>query len=95
MQYDELLTHKAEILSLFNSYGVENPRVFGSTITGKQHSDSDIDFLVSWPVRHSLFDRMRLKNALTTLLKSKVDLVTDKSLYHGVRNQVMQTAKAL
>ena len=95
MQYDELLAHKAEIMSLFELYGVKNPRVFGSTVTGHQHHDSDIDFLVSWPTRHSLFDRMRLKKALASLLKSKVDLVTDKSLYHGIRDQVLQTARAL
>ncbi len=95
MQYDELLTHKAAIMSLFNEYGVENPRIFGSTVTQKSRPDSDIDFLVSWPVRHSLFDRIRLKAALEAMLQSKVDLVTDKSLYHSIRHQVLQTAKPL
>ena len=95
MQYNELLTYIVQIMSLLDSYGVENPRVFGSTITGKNRPDSDIDFLVSWPGRHSLFDRMRLKKALETLLKNKVDLVTDKSLYHGIRRQVLQTSRPL
>ncbi len=95
MQLDELMAHKNEILSIFKAYGVKNPRIFGSTASGNAGPESDVDFLVSWPARHSLFDRMRLQKSLSTLLKTRVDLVTDKSLYHGIRHQVILTARAL
>ena len=92
MTFDELLTHKTQIMSLFESYGVENPRVFGSTVNGHSNQNSDVDFLVSWPAPHDLIDRIRLKQELEDLLESKVDLVTEKTLYSSIKNQVMQAA---
>jgi predicted nucleotidyltransferase len=50
---------------------------------------------VSWPKRHSLFDRIRLKRELESLLQNKVDLVTEKSLYPRIREEVMRSAKPL
>lgn len=95
MHYEELKTYKPQIMNLFNSYGIENPRVFGSTVMGNARIDSDIDFLVNWPTRHNLFDRISLKQALEELLQQKVDLVTEKSLYSGIRDEVLETAKPL
>jgi predicted nucleotidyltransferase len=95
MNYQELLNYKPQVMALFKVHGVVNPRIFGSTITGKQHRDSDIDFLISWPVKHSLFDRVALKNKLESLLHTKVDLVSDERLHPLVREQVLSEAKPL
>lgn len=95
MQYNDLLAHRDQIISIFKVYGVENPRVFGSVINGSNGKNSDIDFLVSWPKRHSLFDRIRLKRELESLLQNKVDLITEKSLYPRIRDEVIRSAKPL
>ena len=95
MNYTQLMSYKSAIISLMTSYGVKETRVFGSILTDNVREDSDIDFLVSWPAKHSLFDRMRLKRELAELLEKPVDLVTEKSLYPGIRDKVLATAKPL
>ena len=95
MNYTELLNYKNKIMSLFENYGVENPRVFGSTAMDTSRSDSDVDLLISWERPHSLFDRIRLKNELEELLNRNVDLVTDASLNPIIRQHVLESAIAL
>ncbi len=95
MQYQKLLNHKKEILNIFKQYGVTNPRVFGSTVSGVAHSQSDIDFLITWPAKHNLLDRIELKSSLEDLLHQKVDLVVDKTLHPLIRSQVLESAKPL
>ena len=92
MKYSDLLRYKQEILSLFDAYGVENPRVFGSTVHGTAKENSDVDFLVEWSARHSLFDRIGLMQDLKELLNTKVDLVTEKTLYPSIRQKILDTA---
>lgn len=82
-------------MNLFDRYGVEDPRVFGSVVKGLAREDSDVDFIVSWPAQHSLFDRIRLKNELEAILQKHVDLVTDESLHPLIRDSVLKEAKYL
>ena len=95
MQYQELLNYKPQIMKLFNRYGVTNPRVFGSTAKGTARKESDIDFLVTWSVKHNLIDRIQLKTSLEELLHQRVDLVTDKTLHVVIRDAVIKSAKPL
>lgn len=95
MNYQELLKYKTEIKKIFSEYGVVNPRVFGSTIRNQTKPRNDIDFLISWPTKHDLLDRIALKNELETLLDTKVDLVTDKTLHPLIKDNVLREAKTL
>lgn len=95
MNYIELLKYKPLLMKIFEQYGVTHPRIFGSVVRGVAGPKSDIDFLISWPVKHSLIDRIDLKNKLESILHTKVDLVTDQSLHHLVREKVLQEAKDL
>ena len=95
MDYNQLLQHKPEMIALFGEYGVTNPRVFGSTAHGTASENSDVDFLISWSTRHSLLDRIALKHKLESLLKVKVDLVTDHTLDPLIRDEVLKKAERL
>lgn len=95
MHYAELLKHKSLLMNIFNEYGVVHPRVFGSVATETAESKSDVDFLISWPVKHSLIDRIALKEKLEELLRVKVDLVTDKTLNPMIRQAVLREARDL
>ncbi len=95
MQYTELLKYKPVLMRIFEEYGVTRAQVFGSVAKGSAGSDSDIDFLISWPIRHSLIDRLALKDKLENTLHVKVDLVTDKTLHPLIREDVLREARDL
>ncbi len=95
MNFSELLQYRPALMAIFSEYGVTSPRIFGSTIHGLARDDSDIDFLISWPVQHSLIDRIRLKGELESVLNTRVDLVTDQTVHPIIREQVLREAKPL
>jgi len=51
-------------------------RLFGSVARGEDGPDSDIDFLVDFDEKSSLFDLMRMSRELEELLGHPVDIVS-------------------
>jgi predicted nucleotidyltransferase len=75
MQKEEIIkTLRAELPLLKREYGVQSIGLFGSHATGKNHADSDLDFLVelSAPLAKNYFD---LWAFLENRFRKKVDLV--------------------
>ncbi|MDR3052708.1 MAG: nucleotidyltransferase domain-containing protein [Coriobacteriales bacterium] len=70
-------TNRVGILELCDEYGVTNPRVFGSVVSGQAHDASDIDIIITDKERHSYFTLGRLASDLNDLLGTKVDLIID------------------
>ena len=70
---------------VLESHGVRNARIFGSVARGDDHQGSDLDILVDFAPRTSLF----------TILGVPVDLVPDSGLKHRVRVRVQQDLIAL
>ncbi len=77
---DLLKFKRLEILSLAQTHGAHNVRIFGSVARGEAHADSDIDFLVEMDNGRSLLDLIELSQDLETLLQRKVEVLTDKGL---------------
>lgn len=86
---------KQEVLALTERYGVENIRVFGSAARGEADEKSDLDLLVSVRKGTSLWELIELEDALTSLLKVKVDLVSDKGVSPYLKDRIFQEAKPL
>lgn len=84
-----LLTIKKKTIPLLKSYNVEKAAIFGSFARGEEKKSSDIDFLIKFGDKKSLFDLVRLENELTKLLKIKVDLLTYKSLHPLLRSRIL------
>ena len=82
--------HAAEIKELAYRYGVTSVGIFGSTVRGEAHPDSDVDVLIEWPIPHTLFDRMDLAEKIETLLGRPVDVVLASRLHWTIREQVLQ-----
>ncbi len=95
MNFSELLRYRVSLINVFEEYGVASPRVFGSTVSGSATTESDVDFLVSWPVQHSLIDRIRLKNRLESILSTHVDLLTDQTIHPLIRESVTREARPI
>ncbi len=87
--------HRETIRDLVAHHKAKNPRVFGSSALGLDHEGSDLDILVEALPGATLFDLGGLQDALEQLLKTKVDVVTEKDLPMAFRSEAITTAKAL
>ncbi|MBR1774410.1 MAG: nucleotidyltransferase domain-containing protein [Bacteroidales bacterium] len=75
------------IKTLCNRYNVASLDVFGSVLTDKFNSDSDIDFLVRFktiPIEDYADNYFALQSALSKLLTREIDLVELKSIRNPV-----------
>lgn len=92
----ELRANRDQILRLAERYRVRNVRVFGSVVRGQRLEPwSDVDFMVDSLPGHSLLDRAGLIVALGELLGTPVDVVTERELRAGVRDQAAAEAVGL
>ena len=75
-------------------YGVKRIGLFGSFLTNKQKSDSDIDILVEFKKGEKTFDNyMDLKFYLENLFKHDVDLVIKDALKAKLRSNIIRSVK--
>ena len=68
------------IISYLQNYDPIRIAVFGSYARNEDRPDSDIDILVKFSKKVSLFDLGGMKYDLTELLNRPVDLVTESGL---------------
>lgn len=66
-----------QITALAAARGIERVRVFGSTVRGEDHFDSDIDLIVSPGPHVDLFDLALFAEEVRALTGFPVDVVTD------------------
>lgn len=82
-------TIKTKTTPVLENEGVVKAAVFGSHATGEAKQDSDVDLLVEFGSRKSLFDLVGLKLKLEKILKKKVDLLTYRSIHHLLRDIIL------
>ena len=90
-----LLPRKKDILNVAHAHGARNVRIFGSVARGTESSSSDIDLLVEMDAGRGLIERVALKQDLEDLLGRSVDLVTDRTLSHYLRETIQAEARPL
>ena len=84
------------ILALREHYGTRHLRVFGSVARGEEGPDSDVDFLVEFPLGYALFgQRLPLTEHLSNVLERRVELIPEYELSRHIRNQVLKEALKL
>lgn len=74
--------------------GVTRVRVFGSVARGEAGEASDIDLLVDFQPERAvgLLDLMRVKAVMEDLLKRRVDVLTEATLKHPLRREILEDA---
>lgn len=82
-------TIKTKTTPILENEGVIKAAVFGSHATGEAKQDSDVDLLIEFGSRKSLFDLVGLKLELEKVLKKKVDLLTYRSINHLLRDIIL------
>jgi predicted nucleotidyltransferase len=86
-----LATIRAHLDEL-RAFGARRIGVFGSFATGTPRPDSDVDVYVEFDDRMRTYDNFfALHDLLETLLKRRVDLVTDKSLNESKARIILPT----
>ena len=88
-------SHRAEIRSLANRYGIQNVRVFGSMARGDADESSDVDLLVRLPPGRSGLALGGLLMDVQDLLQRRVDVVTERGLHPDLRERVLKEAELL
>lgn len=75
---------------LKKEFHVSQIGIFGSAVTGRRTSGSDIDILVEFsrPVGFFLF--MRLEDRLTEILGAKIDLVSRNALKPHIGKRILE-----
>jgi predicted nucleotidyltransferase len=91
----KLRTHRGEVIRIAKLHGAHHLKVFGSVVTGQEHSESDIDLLATFDAGVDLFDMVRLEFALGEVLGVTVDVVSEKSLRPFLRDRVLCEAVPL
>ena len=91
-----LRARRREALALIRAHGARNPRVFGSTARGEDRPDSDIDVVVDFDTdTRGLFPLLDLRDALTTLIGQRIDLVASDMLKPEVLDAIERDGVAL
>ena len=72
---DEIAAKRDEIYAIARKHKAEKLWVFGSCARKEEHSGSDVDFLVTFSPRTTIFDYVRMKDSLSRFLGRKVDVV--------------------
>jgi uncharacterized protein len=71
-------------------FNVKEIGIFGSFVRGEQKDTSDLDILVEFEGRVSLFEIVRLERFLSELLGEKVDLVMKNSLKPRIGKHILR-----
>ena len=75
---------------LKRKYGVSEIGIFGSYVKNEQDETSDIDILVEFEKAVDLLTFVNLKNYLSDLLNTNVDLVMKKALKPGIGQRILK-----
>jgi uncharacterized protein len=92
---EKLAAHRGDVREAVARYPLSNPRLFGSTRTGRDRPGSDLDILVDPQPGASLFDLGGLRQELEDMLGVGVDLKTPDDLPPAIRAKVLAEAEPL
>lgn len=81
--------------SVFEKYGLEYAGVFGSYARGDNTEESDVDILYKPGKVLSLFQIADLKNELSHILNSKIDLVSEKAVISYFKDYIFKDLKLI
>lgn len=75
-----LAQHRGEVLRLARRHKASKVRIVGSIARGDDRPGSDVDLLVAFSSRASVFDQVELIEDLEELLGVRVDVISEAGL---------------
>jgi len=93
---DRIKTKLRELIPVLRQkYHVRTLEVFGSYVRGEAREDSDLDLLVTFEKKPTLFQFIELENFLTDVLHVKVDLVMKSALKPRIGKFILREAQPI
>lgn len=89
MEDNQFSRYKKKITSILKKNGVKKAALFGSFARGEAKKKSDIDLLIEFKGKKSLFDLVGLKIELEESTGRSVDLVTYASLHPLLKERIL------
>lgn len=80
---------KKIIVPILKKNGVVKAGIFGSVARGEATKRSDVDILIKFKGRKSIFDLAHLELELENIMHQKVDLITYKSLHPLLKERIL------
>ena len=77
---DQIRAKRDEIYAIARKHKAEKLWVFGSCARGEERPDSDVDFLVQFGPKTTIFDYVRMQDDVSKLLGCGVDVVDVEAL---------------
>ncbi len=85
----------SKIISYLRKYEPSKIGIFGSYARGDDSDTSDIDILIDFKGKITLFDLGGIKYDLTELLNRSVDIVTERSINKKIRDYIYKDLKII
>ena len=92
---DRVRAKRDEVMRMAKANKISKVLVFGSCARKEERPDSDIDFLVDFKPEATLFDHVHMRDALSELFGTKVDVVSSRGLDPYIAPYVLKDAIAL
>jgi predicted nucleotidyltransferase len=92
MARDQIFRTIAQHRKELEGFGVKMLSIFGSIASGEDSPNSNVDILVEFSMPVGLFEFIRLKNYLETILGRPVDLVTPDALKAKLCDAILKEA---
>jgi predicted nucleotidyltransferase len=86
---------KRRVVAVLKRHDVKRAAVFGSFARGETKKNSDIDILVEFEGKKSLFDLVELEVDLEKALGRKVDVLTYNSLHPLLKDVILNEQKVI
>lgn len=93
--FEQVASHRAELVRAATAHLARNLRVFGSVARGDDRPDSDIDFLVEFDPSASLLDLIGLQQDIEAILGRRADVVTPNGISPFLRDRILREARPL
>ena len=77
------------IVPILKKNGVVKAGIFGSFARGEEKKRSDIDILIKFKGRKSLFDVCHLENELEDEVGRKIELITYRSIHPLLKERIL------
>ena len=68
------------LINILKKYGVKKIEIFGSYARGEANAENDLDVIVEFEQRKSLFELVGIEQELEKHLGIKIDLLTEASI---------------
>ena len=95
MKNNQIEDIKKITIKILKKHGVRRIAIFGSYARGDAKKKSDIDLLVEFSEKKSLFDIVGAEIELSDALQRKVDLLTEKSISPYLIDDIKREAKVI